>query len=119
MVIKLAIAVTLAVALILLVRRGLIQVDMSFPWLLAIVALGILSTQPAFVEWAAVQIDIVYAPIAIVFATIFILLGFATTLLIGYTRLRQRQLDIVRRLAALELERQETALRSHAPPAAG
>lgn len=105
--IKLAIILFLALALVMLVRRGLIQVDLSFPWFLAIVVLGLLSTQETFVGWMAARLGILYAPIAIVFVTIFMLLGLVTALLVGLTRLRRRQIQIVRYLAAMELERQE------------
>lgn len=107
--IKLTIILFLALALVMLVRRGLIQVDLSFPWFLAIVVLGLLSTQEAFVGWLAARLGILYAPIAIVFVTIFMLLGLVTALLVGLTRLRRRQIQIVRYLAALELAGQEAA----------
>ena len=107
--IKLAIILFLALALVMLVRRGLIQVDLSFPWFLGIIVFGLLSTQEAFVAWVAARLGILYPPIAIVFITVFILLGLVTALLVGLTRLRRRQLQIVRYLAAMELERQELA----------
>lgn len=109
--IHLAIIIALAIAVIVLVRRELIQIDLSFPWLAALVILGLLSTQPVFVEWLAAQLGILYAPIAVVFVTIFILFGLLTVLLIGYTRLRMRQIRLVRQIAAMELDRQEQALR--------
>lgn len=107
--IKLAIILFLVLALVMLVRRGLIQVDLSFPWFLAIVVLGLLSTQETFVGWLAARLGILYAPIAIVFVTIFMLLGLVTALLVGLTRLRRRQIQIVRYLAATELAGQEAA----------
>ncbi len=116
--IKLAIILFLVVALVMLVRRGLIHVDLSFPWFLAIVVLGLLSTQATFVGWVAARLGILYAPIAIVFITIFMLLGLVTALLVGLTRLRRRQIQIVRYLAALELERQETGSAGSGSPEA-
>jgi hypothetical protein len=106
-VIHIAVIALLAVILIMLVRRGLISVDMSFPWLVAIIVLGTLSTSRAFVEFVAGTLGILYPPIAIVFMTIFILLGLITALLVGYSRIRKRQIEIVRRLAALELAQQD------------
>lgn len=106
--IHILIIVGLALVLIVLVRRGLIQADMSFPWLAAIVVLGLLSTREEFVGWVAAQLGILYAPIAIVFLTIFVIFGLITVLLIALTRLRQRQIRIVRYLAATEIGRQET-----------
>jgi len=105
--IHILIVVGLALILIVLVRRGLIQADMSFPWLAAIIVLGLLSTREEFVDWTAAQLGILYAPIAIVFLTIFVIFGLITVLLIGFTRLRQRQIRIVRYLAATELGQQE------------
>ena len=102
------IIVGLALVLVVLVRRGLIQADMSFPWLAAIVVLGLLSTRQEFTTWAAAQLGILYAPIAIVFLTIFIIFGLITVLLVGLTRLRHRQIQIIRHLAAADLSRQET-----------
>jgi len=101
----------LAIGLLWLVRSGLIHIDMSFPWLVAIVVLGFFSIHEAFVVWVAGQLGITYPPLAIVLLTFFILLGLVTVLLIGYSRLRQRQIQIVRYIAAQELKRQEDQLR--------
>ena len=106
--IHILIVVGLALVLIVLVRRGFIQADMSFPWLAAIVVLGLLSTREEFVGWTAAQLGILYAPIAIVFLTIFIIFGLITVLLVGLTRLRHRQIQIIRHLAAADLSSQET-----------
>lgn len=110
--IQIFIIVGLAIGLVLLVRRGLIHVDLSFPWFAAIIILGFASTNSAFVEWAAAQLGILYAPIAIIFIVIFIILGLITVLLMSFTRLRYRQIQIVRYLAASDLARQEDRLRS-------
>jgi len=111
----LAIILFLALALVMLVRRGLIQVDLSFPWFATIVIFGLLSTQEAFVAWVAARLGILYPPIAIVFITIFILLGLVTVLLVGLTRLRRRQMQIVRYLAVMELDRQDAARSGRGP----
>lgn len=107
--IELVIIVILAACLIFLVRRGLIQADLSMPWFLALILFGFLSTNDSFVEWVGASLGILYPPIAVIFITITILLGLITVLLIALTRLRQRQLSIVRRLAELELTQQDTA----------
>jgi len=109
-VIHLLIIGVLALALVALVRRGLIQVDLSFPWLLAIVLLGLLSTRQEFVTTIATQLGILYPPIAIVLITIFIVFGLITFLLIGFTRLRRRQIHIIRYLARTDLAHQENRL---------
>lgn len=98
----------LAAVLLILVRKGLIQVDLSMPWLLALIALGILSTNDSFVNWVGEQLGILYPPIAIIFITIAILLGLITVLLMAVTRLWRRQIQLLRQLAKLELEGQET-----------
>ncbi len=110
--IGLVIIVALALVLLSLIRRGLIQVDLSMPWLVALVIFGFLSINDGFVDWAGAQLGIIYAPIAIVFVTIAILLGLITVLLMAVTRLRLRQIQIVRRLAELELAQQEEILSS-------
>jgi hypothetical protein len=109
--IHVAIVAGLTLVLFLLVRRDLIHVDMSFPWLVAILVLGFLSTSERFVNWAAAQLGIIYEPIAIVFLTIFVLLGLVTMLLIGYSGLRRRQIQMMRHIAAQDLALQERALR--------
>ncbi len=106
-----AIIAGLTLALFLLVRRGLIHVDMSFPWLVAILVLGFFSTSDQFVSWAAARLGIVYEPIAIVFLTIFVLLGLVTMLLIGYSGLRRRQIRMMRCIAVQDLAFQERMLR--------
>ena len=104
----------LALVLLTLVRRGLIQVDLSMPWLLALVVFGFLSTNEGFVSWVGVQLGILYPPIAIIFCTVAILLGLITVLLMAVTRLRFRQIEIVRRIAGMELARQEDQVRARA-----
>jgi hypothetical protein len=108
--IHILIVVGLAAVLLLLVRRGLIHVDLSFPWFVAIIVLGVLSTSEGFIHSAAAALGIVYPPIAIVFLTIFIVLGLITSLLIIITRLRCRQIQIVRRIIGEELKRQDETL---------
>jgi hypothetical protein len=110
--IHVAIVAGLTLALFLLVRRGLIHVDMSFPWLVAILVLGFFSTSERFVNWTAAQLGIVYEPIAIVFLTIFVLLGLLTMLLISYSSLRRRQIQMMRHMAAQDLAFQERMLRA-------
>jgi hypothetical protein len=102
----------LTLCLFALIRRGLIQVDMSFSWLVAIILLGFFSTSKGFVNLIATWLGILYPPIAIVFLTIFVIFALITVLLIGLTRLRDRQIKIVRHMAATDLARQEQAKQS-------
>ena len=105
--IQISVIIVLALFLLLLVRKGLIQVKLSMPWFMALVIFGLLSINRKFVIWFGDSLGIHYTPLAVVFVTIFILLGLITMLLIAVTRLRSRQAQFVRRLASLELERQE------------
>ncbi len=109
--------VGLGVALFMLVHRGLIQIDLSFPWFLAIILLGLLSYSEDFVAFAADILGIIYPPIAIIFAAIFVLFGLVTIVLIVTTVLRRRQIGIVRTLAGIELLLQERRadLEAHPP----
>lgn len=97
----------LAVALAVLVRAKLIQVDLFFPWFVGVLILGFASTNPDFVNWLGPRLGIVNEPIAVVFLVIFLLVGILITLTISVTRLRARQAAMVQQLAALELDLQE------------
>jgi hypothetical protein len=105
--IHLAVIIFLAFCLFALVRRGMIQVDMSFPWMVAILLLGFFSTSEGFVDLVAGWFGILYPPIAIIFLTIFVIFALLTVLLIGLTRLRDRQIRIIRHMAAIDLAQQE------------
>ncbi len=105
----LTIIVSLAAALAALVRFRLIQVDLFLPWFAGIVVLGFASTQPTFVNWLGQKLGILYPPIAVVFLVVFLLVGIVVALTVSLTRIRARQLDIVRYLAAQELDAQERA----------
>ena len=101
---------SLALGLMFLVRVKLIQVDLFFPWFAGLIVLGVASTIPDFVNWLGPRLGILYPPIAVVFLVIFLLVGVLVTLTISVTRLRARQAAIIRRLAKLELGRQEDLL---------
>jgi len=109
--VHISIVISLAVILFFLVRRGLVNVDLSFPWFLSLLLFGVLSTSEGFVERTASFLGIVYSPIATVLVTIFIVLGLVTALLITVTRLRHRQILMVREIARLDLMLQEVRLR--------
>lgn len=101
------IAVLLASILVILIRRKLLHVDLSFPWFIAIVALAFVGSNEALVTQIADALDIAYAPMAIVFLTFLFVLSLIVTALIGLTRLRHRQLKTIRHVAAMELDLQE------------
>ncbi len=99
--------IILAALLLLLIRRGLLEVDISLPWFLALLILGIASLNTQFVEGVGTFFGIVYAPIAIILIVVFILLGLIATLAMAVSRLRQRQIAITRHLAQNDLRRYE------------
>jgi hypothetical protein len=104
---KLAIVIGLTLVFLALVRRNLLQIDLSFPWFVALVVLGFASLNDTFVDWVASRLGIVYQPIAIVFLTIFIVIGLSTFLAVAISRVQARQTAIVRHMAQLELQLQE------------
>ena len=110
------IVVGLALIFLVLVRRNLLQVDLSFPWFLALVVLGFASLNERFINWTAAGLGIEYEPIAIIFVTIFIVIGLSTFLAIAMSRTRARQIKIVRRLAQIELQAQEDKWRRSEGP---
>ena len=101
------IVAALALGLMALVRAKLIQVDLFFPWFVAVLVLGVASTSPDFVNWLGLRLGILYPPTAVVFLVIFLLVGILVTLTISVTKLRERQAALVQHLAALTLEMQE------------
>jgi len=109
---KLLVVLVLAVVLLMLVRRNQLQVDMSFPLFLALVILGFASMSRGFINWTADALGIVDEARAIVLIAIAILLAIVTILAVAYSNLRFRQVMLVRRIAEIELETQEKALRT-------
>ena len=99
--------IVLALVLLKLVRRNLLQVDLSFPLFVTLIVLGFLSTNETTLIWIADKFEIVYAPIAIILIAIAILLGLITILAIALSRIRYRQIMLIRYLAAEELDKQE------------
>jgi hypothetical protein len=97
----------LAIGMLILVQRRLIQIDLFFPWFVSITVLGVASTSPAFVEWLGAALGILYPPIAVIFLVFFLLLGVIVSLTISVTRLRQRLGEIAKHQALLELAQQE------------
>ena len=104
---KLLIIIVLAIPILYLVRRNLLQVDLSFPLFGALILLGFASMSDPLMHSIASGLDIVYPPIAIVFISIAILLALIIILAILFSRLRYRQLMLLRYMAQLELGRQQ------------
>lgn len=98
----------LAGGLYLLVRRRLLHIDLSFFLLLALLLLSAASLSQSFILFAADIFGIVYEPLVIILIALFIVLCLVTLLSSYLTRLQQRHIAMVRRLAAMELAQQET-----------
>ena len=111
---KLIVVLVLAVALLILIRRNYLQIDMSFPLFAALVVLGFASMSRNFVDWIANYLGIVDEARAIVLIAIAILLAIVTVLAVAFSRLRNRQNLLLRRIAEMELDRQEVERRSAA-----
>ena len=107
---KLLIGPLLFLLLLALVRRGVLQVDLSFPWFLAIAVLALASTSDRFIALIARSLGVVYEPIAVLMLVIFALLGVLTTLSIGLSLLRLRHIRLLRRMVSNELAVQEARL---------
>jgi len=106
---KLFIVVMLAAALLFLVRRKYLQVDLSFPLFGALVVLGFASMSENFIDWTAASLGILDAPRAVILIAITILLGIVLALSIALSRLRYQQLMMLRHIAMKELAGQELA----------
>ena len=104
---KLMVVLVLAALLLFLVRRNVLQVDLSFPLFAALVILGLASLSETFIDWVAARLEILDAPRAIILIAISILLGIVTFLTVAISRLRYRQIMLVRYLAQQELGSQE------------
>ena len=109
---KLTIVIVLALALLALIRRNLLQVDLSFPLFAGLILLGFASMSDGFIHWSAAALGIVSPPVALIFMAIAILLALVTVLAIAFSQLRHRQLMLLRYLAEMELQRQEDALQN-------
>jgi len=104
---KLVVVIILALSLLVLVRRRLLQVDMSFPLFGGLIILGFASMSTDFIDWIAARLDVLDAPRAIILIAIAILLALVTVLAIAYSRLRHRQIMLIRHLATMDLDAQE------------
>jgi hypothetical protein len=104
---KLIAVIFLAAILLFLIRRNLLQVDLSFPLFAGLIVLGFASLNHEFIEWIAAKLDVADAPRAIIMIILAILVALSTSLAIAYSRLRQRQILLVRHVIRTELRAQE------------
>ena len=107
---KLLVVIVLAAALLFLVRRRYLQVDLSCPLFGALVVLGFASMSEGFIDWTAERLGILDAPRAVILIAITILLGIVLALSIALSRLRYQQFMMLRLVAQNELAAQEQAL---------
>jgi hypothetical protein len=110
--VKLFIVIILAIFLLILIRRNLLQIDLSFPLFAGLVLLGFASMSEAFIDWIAAVLSIAVAPRAIILMAIAIILGIITVLAIAHSQLRKQQFFIVRFMAKSGLLEQEARLNS-------
>jgi len=112
---KLVAVLVVTLLLFYLVRRKLLHVDFSLPWLLAIIVLGFASLSEGFVSWVARLLGIVDPPLAVILISLFLVLGLTTFLAVALSRLRYRQISLVRHLAQMELSSQEKKIAPNHP----
>ncbi|MBM3567463.1 MAG: DUF2304 family protein [Alphaproteobacteria bacterium] len=97
----------LAVVMFMLIRRRLIDVDLSLPWMLALVVLGFTYNSYYVGDRLADLFGMSNTTTAVIFASIFILFGLILILLMAVTRMQRQQDLLLRRLAAAELAAQD------------
>jgi hypothetical protein len=107
---KLVAVFALAAFFLILIRQKLLQVDLSFPLFAGLVVLGFASMSHDFIDWIAARLDILDAPRAIIMITIAILLALYTSLAVAYSRLRHRQILLIRHIVGRELSAQEKSI---------
>lgn len=110
---KLASVIFVTLAFVLLVRRKTLQVDLSFPWFVAVLVLGFAGLSPWFVRWTSSVFNIVSDSMVIVVLALGLLLGITTTLSIALSRIRRRQILLMRKIALIDLaeQREKRAVR--------
>lgn len=107
MILKIVLTLFFLFCLVYLVRKKLLNVDLSFPWFISIILLSLASLSPQFIHGMAEFLGIVYHPLVIILIALFIVLSLITVLSIYITELRRRQILIIRKLALQDLEKQE------------
>jgi uncharacterized integral membrane protein len=104
--IQILIVAIIVLTTIFLLYYKLIQIDLSFPWLLSLVILAFIGINNNAVVKLASIFKIYNEPLVIVFLTFFITFGLVTVLLIGYTNIRIKQIKIIKKIALIELNAQ-------------
>lgn len=96
------------IAMILLVRYRLINIDLSMPWFILLIVLAGLSTSKKFIITTAALLNIKTPPLVIILLTLLIFLGLITVLAIYVTRLRTRLNILTRKIALSEISSKYT-----------
>jgi fluoride ion exporter CrcB/FEX len=109
MIAKIGVLVFLSISLIVLVRRRTTQIELLVPAFFAVLVLGVLSTFSTFVDYLGVIFQIGYAPIAVLFVVIFLLFWIIIVLAAAITRIRERQLRILRHIVLDQLSKHEVS----------
>ncbi|MBD1141543.1 DUF2304 family protein [Pelagibacterales bacterium SAG-MED32] len=104
--IQITVLFCIMIIIFILLYYRLVQVDLTFPWFLSLIILGFVGINHDLVVKLASFFQIYNEPLVIVFLTFFILFGLVTVLLIGYTNLRLKQIQLVRKIAEIELMNQ-------------
>jgi len=110
MILKLLITFLFLFCLVMLVRKRLLNIDLSFPLFVSIIALSLASTSQTFIRGTANFLGIVYHPLVVIMIALFIIMSLTTVLAIYITELRRRQILIIRKLALQDIEKQSTIL---------
>ncbi len=98
------ILIFIACVIIILMYYRLIQIDFTFPLLIALIGLGFIGINNELVIKIASFFKIYNEPLAIVFLTFFICLSLIVVLLVAYTQIRLKQIQLVRKIAVIELK---------------
>lgn len=104
--IKILATLVLGAGLIYLVRRRLLHVDLSFFILAALFLLSAASISNQFIDATARFLGIIFPPLAIILIALFLILCLVILLAIYLTRLRARQVSLIRYLARIEIHQQ-------------
>ena len=93
--------------LYLVIKKNKIQAEIAFPWFLLLILLSVVSIFDKAIIGLAKIIGIVYPPIAILLLILLIFFAISLGLAISLTKMRHRQIMIVRELAKIQLCQQE------------
>jgi hypothetical protein len=97
-------SVTIIVLVLFGVRRAHIRVEYSVSWLTAAFILLIVSFNPGFVDWLAVQLGVEYPPMAVLMVMFGIFLVVIYRLSLRVSSLKDASIALAQRVAILEYQ---------------